>query len=209
MRVQRCGSEVGRGVTWVRAWPENVGVARVEATCSMGERVSYRMDWFSAWWSLSRNGFQIPIHTIDLTVPRWLKNPTEIAPASGARYKSLITGRSTLSVDPHLLRLSIDNPTLLHHRIMRDIEQLLQCLTGIHIRFVFYDLGLIYFCDRGRVGVLSFLGIERIRALVEETILDTMGNEVAICLRPYNRMVVLVEVGSELRTSGYEVRIRV
>ena len=112
-------------------------------------------------------------------------------------------------MDPHLLRLSIDNPTLLHHRIMRDIEQLLQCLTGVHIGFVFYDLGFIYFCDRGRFGILSFLGIERIRTLVEETILDAMGNEVAICLRPFDRMVVLVKVCLELRTSGYEVRIRV
>ena len=112
-------------------------------------------------------------------------------------------------MDPHLLWLSIDNPALPHHRIVRDIEQSLQCLTGIDIRFVFSNLSLIYFCDRGRVGILSFLGFERIWALVEETILDTVGNEVAICLRPFDRVVVLVEVCSELCTRGYEVRVRV
>ena len=112
-------------------------------------------------------------------------------------------------MDPHLLRLSVDNPALPHHRIVRDIKQLLQCLTGIDIRFVFADHGLVYFCDRGRVGILSFLGFERIRVLVEETILDTMGNEVAICLRPFDRMVVLVEVCLELCTRGYEVRVRI
>jgi len=36
-----------------------------------------------------------------LTVPGWLKNPTEIVPASGARYESLITGCNTLSMDRH------------------------------------------------------------------------------------------------------------
>jgi len=36
-----------------------------------------------------------------------------------------------------------------------------------------------------------------------------MGNEVAICLRPFDRVVVLVEVGLELCTPGYEVRVRV
>ncbi len=110
-------------------------------------------------------------------------------------------------MDPHLLRLSIDNPSLPRHRIVRDIEQLLQCLTGIDIGFVFSDHGLIYFCDRGRVGILSFLGFERIRALVEETILDTVGNEVAVCLGPFDRVVVLVEVCLELCTRGYEVRV--
>lgn len=112
-------------------------------------------------------------------------------------------------MNPHLLRLSIDNPALPHHRIVRDIEQLLQCLTGIDIGFIFSDHGLIYFCDRGRVGILSFLGCERTRVLVEKTILDTMGNEVAICLRPFDRVVVLVEVCSELCTRGYEVRVRI
>jgi len=57
MRVYKCGSEARRRVAWVRAWPKNVGVARVEATRSMGKRVSYWMYWFSAWWSLSRKGF--------------------------------------------------------------------------------------------------------------------------------------------------------
>jgi hypothetical protein len=80
---------------------------------------------------------------------------------------------------------------------MRDIEQLLQCLTGIYIGFDFSNLGLIYFYDCGHVGILSFLGFKRIRTLVEETILDTMGNEVAIC------MVVMIEVCSELCTPGY------
>ena len=112
-------------------------------------------------------------------------------------------------MDPHLLRLSIDNPALPHHRIVRDIKQFPQCLTGIDFRFVFSDLSLIYFCDCGRVGILSFLGVERIRAFVEETILDTMGNKVAICLRPFDRVVVLVEVCLELCTRGCEVRVRI
>ena len=112
-------------------------------------------------------------------------------------------------MNPHLLRLSIDDPALSHHRIVRDIEQFLQCPTGIDIRFVLSDLSLIYFRNRGRVGILSFLRFERIRALVEETILDTMGNEVAICLRPFDRVVVLVEVCLELCTRGYEVRVRI
>jgi hypothetical protein len=71
-------------------------------------------------------------------------------------------------MDPHLLWLSIDNPALPHlphYRIMRDIEQPVQCLTGIYIWFGFSDLGLIYFCGRGHVGILSFLGVKRIRSL--------------------------------------------
>jgi hypothetical protein len=112
-------------------------------------------------------------------------------------------------MDPHLLRLSIHNPALPHYRIMRDIEQPLQSLTGIYIGFDFSDLELIYFYDRGHVGIFSFLGFKRIRTLVEETILDTMGNEVAICLRPFDCVVVLVEVCLELCTPGYEVRVRV
>jgi len=63
---------------------------------------------------------------------------------------------------------------------VRDIEQLFECPTGIDIGFIFYSLGLICFQDHRRVGILSFLGVERIRSLLEETILDTMGNEVAI-----------------------------
>jgi len=44
VRVYRCESEARRRVAWVRAWPKNVGVASegaVEATRSMGKRVSY------------------------------------------------------------------------------------------------------------------------------------------------------------------------
>jgi hypothetical protein len=78
------------------------------------------------------------------------------------------------------------------------------CLTGIYIGFDFSDLGLIYFCDRGHVGILSFLGFERIRTLVEETLLDTISNEVMICLRPFDRMIVLAEVYLEL---GYICRV--
>jgi hypothetical protein len=52
------------------------------------------------------------------------------APASGARYRSLITGCSSLSMDAHLLWLSVDNPALPHYRYMCDFERLLQCLTG-------------------------------------------------------------------------------
>jgi len=43
MRVQRGLSQVRRRVAWVRAWLENVCVARVEAACSMGVRVRYRV----------------------------------------------------------------------------------------------------------------------------------------------------------------------
>jgi len=43
MRVHRCGSQVRRRVAWVRAWPKNVRLARMEATRSMEGRVSYRI----------------------------------------------------------------------------------------------------------------------------------------------------------------------
>jgi len=55
------------------------------------------------------------IHAVDLTV--------QTTPAPGATHKSLITVCSTLSMDSHILRLSIDIPALPHHHIMRDVEQ--------------------------------------------------------------------------------------
>ena len=92
---------------------------------------------------------------------------------------------------------------------MSDIEQLCECLTGIDIGFIFFSLGLVCFDDRRRVGILSFLGVERIRFLLEETILDTMGNEVAIRLCPFDCVVVVVEVCLEFCTRGPEVWVRV
>ena len=96
-----------------------------------------------------------------------------------------------------------------YHRIVCDIEQPLERLTGIDVGFVFPSLQLVYFYNRRRVGVFSFLGVERIRSLVEEKMLDTMGNEVAICLCPLDCVVVLAEVCLELCTRRCEVRIRV
>jgi len=49
--VQRAGSKVWRGVTWVWVGPENVGVARVEVARFVGKQMSYRIHWFSVWWS--------------------------------------------------------------------------------------------------------------------------------------------------------------
>ena len=92
---------------------------------------------------------------------------------------------------------------------MRDIEEPLECPTRIDIGFVLSNFGLIHFGYRRRVGTISFFGVERIRPLIEETILDAMGNEVAICLRPMDCMVVLVKVGLELCARGCEVRVRV
>jgi len=77
------------------------------------------------------------------------------------------------------LWLSIDNPAVPHHHIVRDIEQLFECPTGIDIGFIFYSLAIVCFQDRGCVGILSFLGVGPIRSLLKETILDTMGNQVA------------------------------
>jgi len=51
-----------------------------------------------------------------------------------------------------------------HHRIVRDIEQLFECPTGINIGFIVPGLGLVWFGDIRRVGILSFLGGERIRS---------------------------------------------
>ena len=46
MRAHKGGSQVRRRLAWVRAWPENVGVARVGAARSVGERASYRIHYF-------------------------------------------------------------------------------------------------------------------------------------------------------------------
>jgi hypothetical protein len=195
MRAQRSGSEIRCRVARVRALPENVRIARMKAACSMGERVSYHINKFSAQLLSSKRTIGKRVHTIDLTVPRWLKNPTEIATASRARDKSLITRCSTLSMDPDISQLSIDGPTLPHDRVVRDIEQLSECFTGIDIGFVFPSFGLICFGNCRRVGIrVGILGVEWVWSLVEETMLDTMGNEVAICLCPVDCVVVLVEV---------------
>jgi len=74
----------------------------------------------------------------------------------------------------------LDNPAPPYHRIVGDIEQLFECPTGIDIGFIFSILGLDCFGGRKRVGICSFLGVERIRFLLEGTILDTMGNGVAV-----------------------------
>jgi len=64
---------------------------------------------------------------------------------------------------------------------VRDIEQLFECPTGIDRVFVFSIMGTVCFGDRRRVGILSFLGVEQIRSLLEAIIRNTMGNEVAVC----------------------------
>ena len=70
-------------------------------------------------------------------------------------------------MNPHLLWLSIDNPAPPYHRIVRDIEQLVECLTGTDTGLIFPRLGIACFVDRRHVGVLSLLGVERIRLLLE------------------------------------------
>ena len=112
-------------------------------------------------------------------------------------------------MNPHLLWLSVDNLVLPHHRIARDIEQLFECPTGIDIGLIFPTLGIICFGGPRHVGILSFLGVDRIRFLLEETTLDTMGNEVADCLYPFGLVVLMVEVCLELCTRGCDVRVRV
>jgi len=67
--------------------------------------------------------------------------------------------------------LFIDNPALPHHRLVRDIEQLFECVTGVDIGSISYGLGLVCLVDRRHVGILSFPGVERIRSLLEETML--------------------------------------
>jgi len=89
-----------------------------------------------------------------LTIPRWLKDPAEIDTASRT------TGYSTHSMNPHLLWLSIDNPS---HHIVHDFGQLFECRMGIDHGFIFSSIGPACVADRKRVGIPSFLGIERIR----------------------------------------------
>ena len=116
-----------------------------------------------------------------------LKSPR--LPGQGINPRSLAQQHS---VNPHLLWLSVDNPVLPHHRIVRDIEQLFECPTGIDIEFIFPAQGIIRFGGPRSVGILSFLGVDRIRSLLEETTLDTVGNEVADCLYPFDSVVVMV-----------------
>ena len=92
---------------------------------------------------------------------------------------------------------------------MRDVEQLFEYSTGIDIGVIVSSLGLVYFGDIRRVGILSFLGGERIRSLLDETILDTLCNEVAASLCQFGCVVVILEVYLDLCTRGYEGRIRV
>jgi len=94
---------------------------------------------------------------------------------------------------------------MLPHRIVCDVEQLFECPTGIDIGFISSIQGLISFGDPRRVGILSFLGVDRVRSLL----LDTMGNEVADCLYSFDRVVVMVEVCLELCTRGCDVRVLV
>ena len=107
------------------------------------------------------------------------------------------------------MSLSIDNPAPPHHRITRDIEQLFGCLTGTDIGTIFSSLGLARFGGRRCVCILSFLGVERIRSLVEDTMRGTMGNKVAVCLFPFDCVVVMVAGYMELCTRGCEVRVHV
>ena len=135
-------------------------------------------------------------------------DPAEITKVSRARDKSSITRCSTIATNPHLLSLSIDNPAPPHHRIRCDIEQPFKCLTGIDIGSMFFRLGLACFGDRRRVGILSFLGVEQIRCLLEDTIPVTMGNKVAVCLCLSDCVVVMIAVCLELCTRRCEVRKR-
>ena len=70
--------------------------------------------------------------------------------------------------------------------------------------FIFSSRGS---ADRRRVGIPCLLGVERVRSLLEETILDTIGNKVAVCLCLFDYVVVVVEVCLELCTRGCEVRV--
>ena len=90
---------------------------------------------------------------------------------------------------------------------MRDIKQLFECPTGIDTGFKFSSLGRACFGDRRCVGILSFLGIERIRSLLKDTLLGTIGNRVAVRLCPFNCVAVMVAVYLELCTRGCEVRV--
>jgi len=127
-----------------------------------------------------------------------------------ARDKPSITGHSTFAMNPHPLWLSIDNPAPPPHRIVLDIEQLFECLTGIDTGFIFSSLGLVCFSGRRRVGILFFLSVKWIRSPLEDTILDTMGNKVAVYLCPFDDcVVVVVAICLELRTRGCDVRARV
>jgi len=65
---------------------------------------------------------------------------------------------------------------------VRDIKQLFECPTGIDTGFILSSLGLVSFGYRARVGILSLLGVERTRSLLEETIFDTMGNNITVHL---------------------------
>jgi len=111
-------------------------------------------------------------------------------------------------MNPHLLWLSIDNPAPPYHRIVRDIKQPFGCPTRIDTGFILSSSGIVYFGDRRRIGILSLLGVERVRALLEETIRDTLGNDVAVCLCPFDCVAVMVEVCLEICARGSEVRIR-
>jgi len=62
MRVHKCGSQVGRRVAWVRAWPKNV----MCAMCSKGGGDPLHGE---ATESSSTKEFQRQIHTVDMTVP--------------------------------------------------------------------------------------------------------------------------------------------
>jgi len=113
------------------------------------------------------------------------------------------------SVNPHPLWLSIDNPAPPRHRIVRNIERRFECPTGTDTGFTFSSLGLVRFGDFRGVDILSFLGVERVRSLLEGTVLDTMGNEVAVCLCPFNCVLIMVEVCLGLCTRGCGARVRV
>jgi len=88
----------------------------------------------------------------------------------------------------------VGNPALQHHRIVCDIEQLFERPTGIDIGFIVPNLELFFFAGSQRVRIFSFIGIERIRSLLGETILETMGNEVVVCLCTFECVIMVVEV---------------
>ena len=71
---------------------------------------------------------------------------------------------------------------------------------------MFFSLGLACFDDRRRVGILSFLCVEQIRCLLEDIILDTMGNKAAVGLCSFDCVVVVIAVCLKLCTRRCEVR---
>ena len=106
-----------------------------------------------------------------LILSKLAENPTEITPPSGARYKPLVTGYSTIEMDPHLLRLSIDNPALPHHanalRVTSSTVTSLVPRGALQVRLALnFDYSRALFgvsgrtpCDKQLSGVIKYVSI--------------------------------------------------